>query len=269
MYTFCPECNRQYRVRAEQLSAAQGVVICGFCGKQFNALARLNDRPQKLPLKIPTVKVAKKNVITAGARLPPVQEGMVDDTPGYPAVKPTAPDTGRQINLSEALLDDEQDTRVTKRGRGWAAAALAMLVVFTLQFAWFERDVVLQAYPQLVPWAARFCGHFHCNLMREIDPSTIRILNRDVRRHPHYADTLLVNATMVNQAVMVRPFPKIQFTLFNTSGRMLAYREFTVDEYLDRSIDVMKGMMPEQPVHFVLEITGPTQDAVSFQFRFL
>jgi len=50
---------------------------------------------------------------------------------------------------------------------------------------------------------------------------------------------------------------------------MLGYREFTMAEYLDRSIDVKKGMAPGQPVHFVLEVTGPTPDAVSFEFRFL
>jgi len=43
MYTTCPACHRHYRIMAKQLSAAGGVVRCGFCGEQFNALTRLED----------------------------------------------------------------------------------------------------------------------------------------------------------------------------------------------------------------------------------
>ena len=49
MYTTCPSCVRQYRIRAKQLSIAAGVVRCGYCGEQFNALVRLSDEPLLLP----------------------------------------------------------------------------------------------------------------------------------------------------------------------------------------------------------------------------
>ena len=45
MFTDCPECHRQFRIRARQLSAARGMVKCGYCGAQFNALERLQDEP--------------------------------------------------------------------------------------------------------------------------------------------------------------------------------------------------------------------------------
>jgi hypothetical protein len=50
---------------------------------------------------------------------------------------------------------------------------------------------------------------------------------------------------------------------------MLASRQFNPQEYLDNSIIMNKGMIPNQPVHFVLEVTGPAEGAVSFEFRFL
>jgi hypothetical protein len=50
---------------------------------------------------------------------------------------------------------------------------------------------------------------------------------------------------------------------------MIASRQFTPEEYLDNSIIIKEGMSPKQPVHFVLEVTGPTEGAVSFEFRFL
>jgi len=45
MFTNCPTCARQFRIRASQLATAEGFVQCGFCGKQFNALERLYDKP--------------------------------------------------------------------------------------------------------------------------------------------------------------------------------------------------------------------------------
>jgi len=56
--------------------------------------------------------------------------------------------------------------------------------------------------------------------------------------------------------------------LFDTSGRQVAYRDFRPDEYLDESIDIDTGMAPQKPVHFVLEVTGATALAVSFEFAF-
>ena len=44
------------------------------------------------------------------------------------------------------------------------------------------------------------------------------------------------------------------------------------DEYygaLDSSIDIEQGMPVNSPVHFVLEVSGAAEDAVSFEFRFL
>ena len=269
MYTSCPDCNRQYRIRADQLTAAEGLVICGYCGRQFNALERLHDRPQKPLLQIPEIN-SPAPVTALPAHEPAVREKISGKMQGgraelHAAVEMDEP----RFNLSEALLEQAPAGWFKARSNAWQAGALAMILLFAFQFSWFNRDDVLEAYPQLTPWVESFCARYQCNLFRQRDLSAIRILNRDVRVHPQYANTLLVNATMTNQSGRTLPYPMIQFTLFDTNGQMLGYRELTVAEYLDRSIDVKKGMTSGQPVHFVLEVTGATQDAVSFEFRFL
>ena len=108
-----------------------------------------------------------------------------------------------------------------------------------------------------------------CDLIRRRDVAAIKLLNRDVRSHPRFVDTLLVNATMTNLSQGVQLFPRVQLTLFDTSGNIVAFREFKPAEYLDNSIGIDEGMPPNYPVHFVLEVTGPTEGAVSFEFRFL
>ncbi len=151
----------------------------------------------------------------------------------------------------------------------WTVATLVALVVIVAQLAWFNRDRLLLEYPELLPYAKQICAEFDCQLIREKDVSKIKLVNRDVRLHPTYQDTLLVNAAMKNELSIRQPYPKVQLTLFDTSGSLLGYREFIPEDYLDDSIEIEKGMPTGSPVYFVLEVSGPTAGAVSFEFRFL
>ncbi len=151
----------------------------------------------------------------------------------------------------------------------WTTATLVALLALIAQLAWFNRDQLLMQYPELMPYAKRACAEFDCKLNRQRDVSAIKLVNRDVRLHPDYQDTLLVNAAMINELPVRQPYPRVQLTLFDTSGSLLGYREFVPDDYLDSSIDIDKGMPIDSPVYFVLQVSGPTAGAVSFEFRFL
>jgi hypothetical protein len=89
-----------------------------------------------------------------------------------------------------------------------------------------------------------------------------------VREHPQYADALLVNATVVNEAAYAQPFPVVELTLFDQGGSVIGVRRFDPDEYLDSSIPIDAGMKPGQPVYIVLELAGVGSRAVSFEFKF-
>ena len=151
----------------------------------------------------------------------------------------------------------------------WTTASFIALIAMVVQLAWFNRDEVLLRYPQLRPYVKEICQQFDCRIIRQRDPEAIKLVNRDVRLHPTYQDTLLVNATMKNELTVRQPYPRVQLTLFDTAGELLGYRNFLPNDYLDSSIDIDEGMPVDSPVHFVLEVSGPTAGAVSFEFRFL
>lgn len=48
MYTQCPQCETLFRIGAEQLAQARGVVRCGLCAHCFNALESLSERPEPI-----------------------------------------------------------------------------------------------------------------------------------------------------------------------------------------------------------------------------
>ena len=312
MYTDCPGCHRQFHVYAAQLSAAGGMVKCGYCGCKFNALDRLRDQPlARSELDPPVISETQQPVepefvipepsenLPEQTENPPEQEVIIQgqdaeqgnqelaevNAPSQVQDEPDEKPAARQVtarkpsasasaarrdrfNYSEALLAEPV------RKSGWLSRILwgfgiLLLIVFgSGQLIWFNRDTIMQRYPETTDWFHRFCEKFECEVIRHRDPGAIKLLNRDVREHPRYKNALLVNATMVNRSQTVQAYPVVQLDLFNIDGKIIAYRSFQPNEYLDDSINILRGMRPGVPVHFVLEVLDSAKGAVSFEFEF-
>jgi len=323
MYTDCPSCQRQFRLRAYQLSAAGGLVQCGYCGERFNALERLHDKPlprhrnpvpvindeaagEETPqFDIPGIEQQGRESVgqpapadfDSEAETEPVDVGdayaaATEESRPPPPAGPEPAQAEREVEADEAeetekagtreYVDSEATTELPpplqaeeapRRSRLsrflWVLVLFLLLLAAAVQIAWFNRDTLLSRYPQFMPWARQVCEYFQCEVIRHRDVSAIKLLNRDVRDHPRYEDALLVNATIANESDVIQPFPVVQLVLFDTGGEVIGQRKFRPAEYLDDSIDIDGGMPPGQPVHIVLEVTGPTEGAVSFEFRFI
>lgn len=316
MFTQCPDCKRQFRIRADQLTAADGEVKCGFCGIQFNALSALHDQPLP-PEPAETVSPTPEPVDDVPGTdpqdripdidpepqfiLPPEPEFEISDEESTASPGPEVPveqekeyaemrdvtetdtqeafETGTEVAYKAESAhhyefpDDYLDDNGPRPGRRslilWGLGSVLLMLILILQAGWFFRDRVLMQYPQITPYVKQLCDRLDCRLIRYNQVSGIRLVNRDVREHPHYEDSLLVNATMVNESDHLQPYPLVLLSLFDTNGKLISYRQFRPAEYLDDSINHEAGMAVNVPVHFVLEVTGPTRDAVSFEFDFL
>ena len=292
MITDCPSCSRQFRIYAWQLSAAKGVVQCGFCGEQFNALERLHDNP--LPGDDETqassphdeeLDEPQFNIPGENQDLEPEEPEPVE-TPQNPTsvgneyteeVQDPVATADIQPQLTELLSEEEalellaasDEKRSVWSKFFWFTSTLLLLVMIAIQLAWFNRDWILTKKPEYLPHVRKICEQIECDLVRERDLSSIVLVNRDIRDHPRYENTLLVNATIENQAEIIQPFPDLRLTLYDTEGQITGYRIFRPLEYLDKSITVEDGMPVNAPVHIILELTGATDVAVSFEFNFI
>ncbi len=298
MFTNCPSCARQFRVRASQLATAEGLVQCGFCGKQFNALERLYDKPLIIDRQLGTmppeekmdepdfyIPEMKEEIEPAVIPEAVAAEPVVDMVVNPPATEPdpereTVADTATSaLDIAdnsdadylfpEALTEQQPPQSSTASRVLWAFGAFILLLAATTQAAWFNRDILLSQYPQFLPQAKQLCQQFDCRLIRNRNISAIKLVNRDVRVHPRYEDALLVNATITNLSKYAQRFPQVLLSLFDTDGRVIAYRQIPATEYLDSSIDMEAGMRPDAPIHFVFEVANNSTDAVSFEFDFL
>ena len=269
LFTSCPSCLKQFRIKASQLSTAAGQVECGVCGHQFSALSRLSD----IPLTIDQINYeydyesVQKPVPEQG------QEPEFDIPDSRNEIEAYSKEVKHKEVLLSDLPDELREELPAKRSLfatiSWGLGAVLLLIIIIAQLFWFNRDELLLRFPQLEPVVREVCDRLQCETIRYKDISLIKLINRDVRNHPLYEGSLLVNATMANKSETIQPFPLIQLALFNTGGQVIGYREFKPEEYLDDSISIQAGMLPESPIHFVLEVSGQTKDAVSFEFHFL
>ena len=283
LFTSCPSCLKQFRIQASQLSTAAGQVECGACGHQFSALSRLSD----IPLTLDQInyeydyEIAQKPVPEQGQEPEfDIPYSGSEKEAFSKVVEHEEAGPGEEVSLSDFpeeilgdLPDELREESLVKRSLlatiSWGLGAIFLLIIIIAQLFWFNRDELLLRFPQLEPVVSEICERLQCETLRYKDVSLIKLLNRDVSNHPLYEGNLLVNATMVNKSETIQPFPMIQLALFNTGGMVIGYREFKPEEYLDDSINIQAGMQPESPIHFVLEVSGPTKDAVSFEFHFL
>jgi hypothetical protein len=147
-------------------------------------------------------------------------------------------------------------------------AVMLLVLLLGLQWGYFNRDT-LAADASLRPVLERACSMLHCRLPLRVDLAQLEIIDRDVRKHPQVDAALLINASIVNRAGFKQPYPVFEISFSDLAGEPVAMRRFHPREYLADSIDTAAGMTPDRPVHIVLEVRDPGDEAVSFQFGFL
>jgi predicted Zn finger-like uncharacterized protein len=250
MQTRCPTCDTIYRVQPRQLAVAGGWVRCSVCNEVFHGYENriADDRP-------------------------PPAEGNDDPTlphftalPGAPATpKPVAQDESYPPPLAETWQAPPKPS--TARRLGWTLLLLLALGALLAQAGWHWRTTLL-ALPETAHWAQELCAAVDCRLPPPRDLAQIELLSRDIRQHPARSGALLITATLINRAAFAQPWPQLEISLSDLTGRTTALRRFTPAEYLEPAIAA--APMPQgQPRTVVLEVHDPGVDAISFRFEFL
>jgi len=294
MLTLCPHCKTVFRVHAPQLAAARGFVECGACDRVFNALDHLVDEPAPAPapqeivpeILPPTLpSTATSSGAVSDDEGPRVGVAALDDViiaeaePPMPRIALVEPDLSPVSKLEDELDDTPSVLREDlarlaaherRRGRfAWGLLALLLMLGLAAQAAWYWRGELLERFPQALPHAAQLCERIGCRLEEPVGVDDVELIARDVRDHPQYAKTLLVNATLQNRGTRSAKFPVIQLGVYDSTGVAVGVRRFTPSEYLDRSIDIDAGMPAGSRIYIVLEIAGVGDRADSFEFLFL
>ncbi|MCG7964877.1 MAG: DUF3426 domain-containing protein, partial [Candidatus Thiodiazotropha taylori] len=108
-----------------------------------------------------------------------------------------------------------------------------------------------------------------CTPPQRIDREKILITDRSLAAHPDKDNTLAMRLEVINTAPFEQPYPKLQLSLFNELGALVARRTFSESEYLQRVSNTEELMPKLQPIEIELELVDPGSQVTGFTFDFL
>lgn len=284
----CPYCERA--IDPERADFGGGVLACEYCGEIFT-------RPQ--PRRAERREGGTIDALFGGGTPRRAQpDRAAEDATDAPGIAPR--DTSNQgqedapvARSAPAAVDPALDAPATAppspeadpvpprdpapaaRPRAvrpatllWTAGILVLLAVLAGQIAWQLRDQLARHQP-LRPLLTTLCAYAGCEIPLLRAPERVRIVARDIRRHPEANDALRVSLTFSNDANFAQAWPDIRLRFLDLRDRVIAERRFAPEEYLPQNIDMTNGMPAHGALQTALEIVDPGADAVNFTFEFL
>ena len=230
---------------------------------------------QEKPVKRPAKRTVKKPVKKPDSTQPEISSSK-DINPSIKEKVANPQYDGYHQQSIETLIHelDQRETEKTvnekklRRRRTYLGiAACSLLVLLTLQFAWFNRNT-LSLNPALRPAYAMTCNLLSCTLPPMVNINAIKSIDLVVRSHPDRDNALQIDAVIINEAKHPQPFPDLKLTFSDINGRLVANRTFTPSEYLGGELAGSDEMPEAQPIRLSLEIIDPGEQAVNYQLTF-
>ncbi len=250
MYTQCPYCQTIFRVVAAHLNVAQGYVHCSCCKQVFNAT---NYLIQQLPKNTNLTPVVEKKVFDERENIDFENDENFQDE-----------------DIPELLKDDiyEPDD---ERSWGSFLTSSIMVILFIAvlagQITWYwQRDMVLQ-HPQIRPWLDVFCEAMLCQLPETRNLTSFQAENHNIQPHPEIEDAVQFEAVFVNNAFFAQPYPILELTFEDFTGKNIAQRFFKPTEYLPKSQENQQ-MLPQAAVHIKFDLIEINNDITGYHFDF-
>jgi len=241
----------------KELSAAQGVLRCGECGSTFDAMQSLSTT---LPEDRKFIK--KSNLPTIEDKEPQAKQKnyarSVSDTASS-AADPAQNDTSYQLKRRK-----KPDSN-----RFLLIALVSLSCLLAAQIFYKQKDW-LADQPLTSGMTRIFCEIIpNCEVEKRRDITKIEMLNKNIYSHPNQIGSLVVSASLENQAKFDQPFPLIEISLLDAQSHIIALRRFPPKDYLGNKFQKGLLMVRNNPIDFKLNIADPGDDAIRFQFKFL
>jgi predicted Zn finger-like uncharacterized protein len=282
MYAQCPECLTFFRVRPEQLKAAQGHVRCSQCKHVFNALDTLRGDLSADELR--AVQEARQATDTAAeapllkddsngdlfAQLDyttneELQLGNRDNEADSPALHQA---TGHTVPADKDAAHDIFPTPRKQRS-AWHIALyvlinILLVTVLAAQWVHFQRTELVQ-HPVIGPQLQQVYARLDRDIELPRNLDVIRVNRSNVASHPDHTRALLLTAVIENRADMAQPWPHLRIDLQDRWGDTVGARYFTPAEYLAEPDNAAEILVPNEQFAIELAIQDPGPDAVGFQ----
>jgi hypothetical protein len=240
----------------KELSAAQGLLCCGECGSTFDAMKSLSTT---LP---EDRKFIKKS------NLPPIEDKQA------PIKRKIYLSSQTNTASSKDNAYSDNSYRLKRRNKPHSTrflliALVSLSLLLAAQIFYKQKDW-LADQPLTSGITRKFCEVIPgCEVEKRRDITKIEMLNKNIYSHPNQVGSLVVSASLENQAKFDQPFPLIEISLLDAESQIIALRRFPPKDYLGNKFQQGILMSRNHPIDFKLNISDPGKDAIRFQFKFL
>lgn len=244
MFVECPRCHALYRIKPQQLSAAEGWVRCGECEHIFEAKETLSEEDEQY-LKMP-------------------HPGIDEAVEHARVVKIVAPVASSEQSPEEQINRPSRSIGSTVL---WSLSIVMLIALLTGQYLLSNRATLAQIAP-LRPLLTQLCRLEGCTLQPLRSLQSIELLSRNVFTPPNAHHVLAMMATIENTAPFSQPYPVVQISFTDLQGKIVAIGYFKPSQYLPHHAHSPKLMPPNTPVSIGVTFNDPGPQAVSYEFSF-
>jgi predicted Zn finger-like uncharacterized protein len=186
------------------------------------------------------------------------------------ADEPESQDQAASLDeMSRFTFEEEYEKPQPSRSRHyWIIGSILLLFPLGGQVAWYARDTLVthEIGRRVLQGVCAIAG---CELPIRRDTAQILISERSLTAHPEKDNLLTLTLEMVNAAAFQQPFPKLQLSLYNDMGKLIARRTFLPQEYKSEQYQSQQMMPRLKTVHVELELLDPGSEVTGFKFDFL
>ncbi len=250
MKTRCPQCGTLYDINRAMLRQASGLARCYNCGTVFNGLQRTLDG------------LSGSSPLPVRSRIPAPGPGTPRDLPfEVPEDLPELKPSDRVDLQARDTLHPGADARVP----WWQKALFALLGIALLaQLAWIQREHWIHH-----PLVAQACAALHCPDFRSARPELFSVLQRDMAASPGATPTLRLQLRFRNDAEYPVPLPRLQLSLLDGNGSLVARRSLEPSEYLPATWSGPSVALAGEVIAIELTLQDPGPRVRSYVFDFV
>ncbi|WP_339673849.1 zinc-ribbon and DUF3426 domain-containing protein [uncultured Zhongshania sp.] len=269
----CPKCETRFRVKAEQLLLADGLVRCSVCMSIFSGIDDNTSASILLTDLDDDTPSAEHEVDDAPAPKANTELSAEDDENDDSSLRGAPPELDLLSGLSTVNHDFEHhQARQNKIQWFWLLANTVALLVLVVQIALWQKAALFNSpigdeLRKLCPLHPTLCEDKPTQRSSAVtDVISTKLI---VRKHPTTSNALMVDTILVNRGPASTSFPELQLRFSDINNQTVASRTFKPAEYLAGELSAGASLASQQPVHIALEIVDPGPQAVNYQLQLM
>ncbi len=253
LQTTCLHCGSVFRITPDQLEMARGQARCSQCNQIFNALFSLENYTEHDPQSPAPVSHLSE----------PDHRFELDSQQTEQVIKSLV---DQPVSLNEAMYGNNTASEHHYKPVYWVIGIILMLIFILVQIIYYQRYPLLSS-PQYQQQILNICQLLPCDEDRFISLAQINLIERHVFSHPTRDNALMITGSFINRAPFAQPLPKLQVSLSDIQGNLIANRQFTAEEYLAQQN--VHHVPAGKAIPFRLEIFDPGTQALTYEFEFV